>query len=56
MSLTERRRVKGLDSGRADVIVPGAILLSLCMEVLGVDQVTVSVRGIRYGLALELAL
>ena len=55
MTIDERSRVRGLDLGRSDVIVPGLIILDECAKRLGFDSITVSVRGIRYGLALELA-
>lgn len=55
MSLAEREKLKGLEPKRADVIVLGSIVLREAMRVLGADELTVSVRGVRYGLAMEIA-
>jgi len=45
-----RKTVPGLQPKRADVIVAGAMVLRSAMEVLGATQVTVSDRGLRWGL------
>ena len=47
MSVEQRLKVKGLDGGRADVIVAGAILLELVAEMLGIEGYTVSAYGAR---------
>jgi exopolyphosphatase/pppGpp-phosphohydrolase len=39
-----------MDQGRADVIVAGALILEAVLELAGVDQIEVSVRGLRYGI------
>lgn len=52
--LEERRRTTGLESGRADVIVAGGIVLAEAARALGASVITVSDRGVRWGLALEL--
>lgn len=49
MSIDERRRVPGLPSARADMIVAGAAILATLLDVLGVDRVLVSTHGLRYG-------
>ncbi|MGE3973598.1 MAG: Ppx/GppA family phosphatase [Bdellovibrionales bacterium] len=54
MSVEERLQVKGLDRGRADVIVAGAILLEMVADMLGIDRYTVSAYGARYGLAIDM--
>ncbi len=54
-SLEERRELPGLQSGREDVIVAGAVLLSEAAKALGSEHVIVSTRGIRYGLAQQSA-
>lgn len=51
MSVDERRKVSGMDAGRADVIVAGAICLAEAAKAIGAQELTVSVRGLRYGLA-----
>jgi exopolyphosphatase / guanosine-5'-triphosphate,3'-diphosphate pyrophosphatase len=55
MGLDERKKVTGLDEGRADVIVAGGTILVAACDTMRVDRVTVSVRGIRYGVALAVA-
>lgn len=40
---------------RADIIGAGALILAGVMEMYGIPEVTVSVRGLRYGVALECA-
>ena len=44
-----------LDPGRADLIIPGAILTISIMEALGFEELMVSDRGILEGIVLELA-
>jgi exopolyphosphatase / guanosine-5'-triphosphate,3'-diphosphate pyrophosphatase len=55
LPLAERRHIPGLDPRRADVIPAGAAIIVRVMERIGADQVMVSDRGIRWGLAYELA-
>ncbi len=55
LPLEPRRQVRGLEPKRADVIVAGALI---CQEILrwaGKTELLVSDRGVRWGLALELA-
>jgi len=49
-SLEERRRVPGLQPGRADVICAGALILEAAMDRLQARTCTVSDRGVRWGL------
>jgi exopolyphosphatase/guanosine-5'-triphosphate,3'-diphosphate pyrophosphatase len=49
-SLEERRRMPGLQPGRADVICAGALILEAAMDRLGATSCTVSDRGVRWGL------
>jgi exopolyphosphatase/guanosine-5'-triphosphate,3'-diphosphate pyrophosphatase len=51
MPLDQRRRVPGLEPGRADVIVAGALIALRLMWRARADQVVVSDRGVRWGLA-----
>lgn len=44
----------GIPSGRADVILVGVIILLQTLSLFGFEQLTVSTRGVRYGVALEL--
>jgi exopolyphosphatase/guanosine-5'-triphosphate,3'-diphosphate pyrophosphatase len=50
MSLAERRRVAGLNSDRADIMVGGSIVVSELLRLYGADQLTVSGQGLREGL------
>ena len=54
-SLAERRMIPGLHPKRADVIVAGGIILERILERAGHADCIVSDRGIRWGLAAELA-
>ncbi len=49
-TLDERRRIPGLPSARADVILAGGAILYLAMEKLGCPSVLISCHGVRYGL------
>jgi exopolyphosphatase/guanosine-5'-triphosphate,3'-diphosphate pyrophosphatase len=50
MPLAERRKLKGLDPARADVIFAGTAILERVMNEADVDSVTVSDQGVRWGL------
>lgn len=50
----KRRRVKGLESGRVDVIVAGAEILQAVMEIFDAPEVLVSVKDILDGLVIQL--
>lgn len=50
----QRKRVKGLEPGRVDVIVPGAEILIQVMEVFDLAEILVSEKDILDGLVLEL--
>lgn len=52
MPLAQREALTGMQPKRADVIVAGAIILSQAVRALGKSEVTVSTRGVRYGVAL----
>jgi exopolyphosphatase/guanosine-5'-triphosphate,3'-diphosphate pyrophosphatase len=54
MSLPERRRVRGLEPGRADIIVGGLLILKALLKASGFEKVRVSDRGILFGLALSM--
>jgi exopolyphosphatase / guanosine-5'-triphosphate,3'-diphosphate pyrophosphatase len=53
MGPDERRAVPGLDPGRADYIVAGMCMLSGLMRRFGCEALTVSDRGVRFGLLYE---
>jgi exopolyphosphatase/guanosine-5'-triphosphate,3'-diphosphate pyrophosphatase len=52
--LDERRRIAGMEPKRADVIVAGGLVALAFLEHAGADAVTISDRGVRWGLAEEL--
>ncbi len=52
MTILKRQTLVGMDPARADVIVAGTMLLRLGGEAFGAEQMKVSIRGLRYGLAL----
>ena len=49
----DRARLPGLEPGRADVIVPGALVLAAALAGLGLDAAVVSDAGLREGILLE---
>jgi exopolyphosphatase/guanosine-5'-triphosphate,3'-diphosphate pyrophosphatase len=54
LELSERKRVTGLEPKRADVIPVGAAIMQAVLAWAGADEVIVSDRGLRWGLALTL--
>lgn len=54
MSVAEKIKV-GVPEGRADVIIVGVITLLETLKAFNLKELTVSTRGVRYGVALELA-
>ena len=54
-TVSERREIAGLEPGRADIILAGALIARLCMARAGVDSLVVTGRGLRFGLALKIA-
>ncbi|MDP8263391.1 MAG: Ppx/GppA phosphatase family protein [Candidatus Ancaeobacter aquaticus] len=53
MKLSERKKVIGLSSKRADIIVPGLYILDALMNYFSIDKVTVSDRGILFGILVD---
>jgi exopolyphosphatase/guanosine-5'-triphosphate,3'-diphosphate pyrophosphatase len=55
ISLTEseRKKVKGLEENRSDVIIPGLAFFKVFCEVFNKESLTVSEHGLLYGLALK---
>jgi exopolyphosphatase/guanosine-5'-triphosphate,3'-diphosphate pyrophosphatase len=51
--LEERKSVIGLEPLRADVIIAGIILLQLSLKLANKSEMTVSTRGLRFGVALK---
>ena len=56
MTVDERERIGCLGRRRADIAVAGAVLLVLLTKHLDLHSVVVSIRGVRYGLALDAAI
>ncbi|MDD5141858.1 Ppx/GppA phosphatase family protein [Methanoregula sp.] len=50
MTLEQRRRVPGINPDRADIIVPGAIILEVFMKELGLSEISVTNRSLQDGL------
>jgi exopolyphosphatase/guanosine-5'-triphosphate,3'-diphosphate pyrophosphatase len=53
-SIAQRSKYRGIGPRRADIIVAGARILEKTMRFLDSDQVKVSTKGLRYGLAKKL--
>lgn len=53
-TLTQRCELPGLQPKRADVILAGACILQSVMDRLSAQELTISDRGLRHGLAFEL--
>ncbi|HKL75949.1 MAG TPA: Ppx/GppA phosphatase family protein [Halanaerobiales bacterium] len=52
-SLSERKRMKGLNEKRADIITAGSIILKSIIEILDIDKIAISERDILFGLINE---
>lgn len=53
LPLSQRQKISGLSSDRADIILPGALVLQAMMARVGAETITISVNGLREGLFLE---
>lgn len=53
LPLAERQRIPGLNSDRADIILPGAMVLLAVMQRLEVEEATISTNGLREGVFFE---
>ena len=53
LSLADRLKLPGLDARRADLIVPGAVLLDTILRQLGADELTLCELSLREGLVLD---
>jgi len=50
MSLDERKKVPGLQPGRADIIIAGTVILESIMDVLAIQQLTITGHDLLYGI------
>ncbi|MFQ5780027.1 MAG: hypothetical protein ACE5HN_04480 [Nitrospiria bacterium] len=53
MTLSERKVVPGLEEGREDILIPGALILLTVMEYFGYDPLYVSDYGLREGILID---
>jgi exopolyphosphatase/guanosine-5'-triphosphate,3'-diphosphate pyrophosphatase len=53
LPLSQRRKLGGLSSDRADIILPGALVIQSVMERLATEELAISVNGLREGLFFE---
>ena len=53
MDPRQRRSLEGLSERRAEIIVPGGLILQTAMELLGLEQLTVCERALREGLVVD---
>ena len=53
LPLEERRKVPGMDPGRAEIILGGVATLLTLMEAFGIERMGVSERGLRDGILLD---
>ncbi len=51
--LKERQQIQGLSKDRADIILPGAMVIRAIMEKLNAESITISQNGLREGLFFE---
>lgn len=51
---TERAKMPGLPESRVDIIVPGTVVVSETMRLLGANRIWVNAKGIREGLVLDM--
>ncbi|MHC4859916.1 MAG: Ppx/GppA phosphatase family protein, partial [Planctomycetota bacterium] len=51
----KRGEMPGLPASRAEIITSGGLILGQILEDLGVEDFTVSARGLRHGLLIELS-
>jgi exopolyphosphatase/guanosine-5'-triphosphate,3'-diphosphate pyrophosphatase len=53
MSFSERLKLPEISSRRAEIIVPGAVILQEAMRMLGVDRITICEHALREGLVVD---
>ena len=53
MSISERKKMPSLSERRAEIIVPGALILNTSMQMFNLNELTISERSLREGLVLD---
>lgn len=53
LALDERKKIQSINPERADIIVGGAAILETIMEEFGLEEITVSDRGIVHGMLMD---
>jgi exopolyphosphatase/guanosine-5'-triphosphate,3'-diphosphate pyrophosphatase len=53
MTVAQRRAVRGMEPGREDILLQGALLLKEIMTHFGAEELVVSANGVRYGVLYE---
>ncbi len=53
LETSAREKLPGLDARRAEIIVPGAMVLALILDELDADEITLSDFGVREGLVMD---
>jgi exopolyphosphatase/guanosine-5'-triphosphate,3'-diphosphate pyrophosphatase len=54
LPLAERKKLKGLPPNRADVILPGAVIFEMVLQVFGFQELRISTRGLRFAAVMDL--
>ena len=53
MPVSDIKKIPSLSERRAEIIIPGALILNTAMEMLGFDELTISERALREGLVVD---
>ena len=53
MSANERRKIPSLSERRAEIIIPGGLILETSLRLLNIDELTISERALREGLVVD---
>ena len=53
MSSDERRKIPLLSERRSEIIIPGGLILETCMDMLNINELTISERSLREGLVVD---
>ena len=53
LTVAEKAGMKGMEPGRADILLQGAILIEEIMGYFGAEELVVSANGVRYGVLYE---